>query len=377
MNAPLPLRHKALIEERYAIVVAILLVLAAAGAWGVYTTHVAPEAQTEEHVTASWTAAGEFDHGATVVNASDPFDEGTRVSDRTMYFTQLMPELDGTYVYHYTGGEGSVDAHTELDLLIRSVDNHGEEVFWEVTEPINETNTIALEPGETHETAFTVDVNATNDRIAEIQESLGDSVGNVEVVVRAQTTIEGSVEGESVEDTNEHVLRIEPSRSTYRAENPTTNVETYESVERTSVPAEIGPLRSGGSLLLLIGSLVGLAAVSTAKRNGLLVAEAERPLVEHSRERDEFDDWISRGRFPREILEQSKVRIDSLEGLVDVAIDSERRVIEDTQTGSYYVVDDLVYAYDPPANVMSPFKSEEAGEPDNRSADDDGTDSDA
>lgn len=61
--------------------------------------------------------------------------------------------------------------------------------------------------------------------------------------------------------------------------------------------------------------------------------------------RERFDEWISRGRVPKDTGQRS-VYVESLEDLVDVAIDSSKRVIRDPERDQYVVIDgDIVYRY--------------------------------
>ncbi len=354
------LRLRALLEERYAIVLVALLLLVAVGTWGVYATHVDPGAETEERVVSAWSSTAEFDHGSTVQNDTGPFAEGEELTNRTVYFIRATPELDGQFSYRYDAGGGGVDAHTELELVVRAVDDEGE-IYWQATEPLGDARTEELGPGDRHELPFAVDVNATIARIDAIEEELGASPGTTETLVRARTTVDGTVHGDPVSESYEHDLRIEPDGSTYRVdENPA--VERYESVREVTVPVEYGPLRSVGTVLLFVGSLIGLIGLVAARRTDSLLSEAERRRIEHARERGEFDDWISRGRLPPEIRDHPRIEIESLEELVDVAIDSDRRVIEEPGAESYCVVDDgYLYAYTPPADREPPM-IEEGGE---------------
>lgn len=348
------LKVRALLDERYLVAVAVLLVLVALGAWGVYATHLSPGVDAEEQVVSSWSATGEFDHGATVVNGSEAFPEGSEASNRSVYFTRAMPELEGAYRYRYRAEDGTVDARTRLEFVLRSVekDNDGdvEEVYWEADYLVDERTHEGLAPGEAHEMLFAVDVTRANERIDRIEERLGTDPGTVQLLVRARTTVEGTVDGEPVEETTTRTLRVEPAESVYRVDGPASTEETHRTVERRSVPVEHGPLRSVGSVLLLLASLGGLAGLSYAGRDGRLLSEEERRLVDHASEREAFDDWISRGRLPDSVTDRPRVEVASLADLVDVAVDSDRRVVESTEDPAYYVVDgDVVYAYEPPA----------------------------
>ncbi|MDY6780441.1 MAG: DUF5305 family protein, partial [Halobacteria archaeon] len=56
-----------------------------------------------------------------------------------------------------------------------------------------------------------------------------------------------------------------------------------------------------------------------------------------------YSEWISEGSVPEEA--DASVRMESLEDLVDVAIDSNRRVIHDADEGVYAVIDDATSYY--------------------------------
>jgi len=80
------------------------------------------------------------------------------------------------------------------------------------------------------------------------------------------------------------------------------------------------------------------------------VSESERTQLEYSQARSDLDKWISVGAVPpRE--GRTIVTLGSLRDLANVAIDSDRRVIERPDATPRFVVldDDVRYIYDPPA----------------------------
>lgn len=353
---------RALIDERYVLVVAVLLALLVVGAWGVHGAHVSPDTEVEERVAASWTATGGFEHGATVVNGTDAFAEGEEVTNRTTYFTNPMPVLEGTFVYRHDAPE-AVDAETEAEIVIRSVERTDDEVsqvHWSITEPLDSNRTEGLAAGKNQTVPFEVDVDDATARIKAIETELGTSPGTVEVLIRAETSIEGTVRDESIEDTTEARLRIKPGQDAYEVENQA-GEESYETIERTPVPVDPGPVRSIGSVLLLVGSLSGLAGLAAARQHDALVPEDDRDRIAFSRERAEFDDWITRGELAADLRDRPRIAVDSLKGIVDVAIDCNKRVIEDDKT--YFVVDDeLLYVYDASERAWRTERVERAGD---------------
>jgi len=80
------------------------------------------------------------------------------------------------------------------------------------------------------------------------------------------------------------------------------------------------------------------------------VSAAERRRLAHARERAELDDWITTARVPPESSDRPVVDVETLDGLVDTAIDTDQRVIEDAATGTLWVwTGTAAYRHDPGA----------------------------
>ena len=138
----------------------------------------------------------------------------------------------------------------------------------------------------------------------------------------------------------------------YRVSDPGTVTESGRTTDRVTVPVTPGPLRRYGGPLALALGLVGLGTVAAVRSRGLLeVSPAERGWLAYRRDRESFDDWVTTGRVPGALIADDAVAVDSLEGLVDVAIDADGRVIEDIERDRYVVVTErgVGYVYDPPA----------------------------
>ncbi|MDS0473660.1 DUF5305 domain-containing protein [Natrinema sp. 1APR25-10V2] len=344
----LVVRARAALDEWYVVAVVALLALALVGGWGAYAAVAGSAEQTSRQPAEAWSATGSFDHGAEVQRENEVYPVGTRLSDRSVYFTRVTPELEGNFTYRYDADAGDVTADVELERVIRSADDQRE--YWEVNKTIAETTVESLGPGETATTDFAVDVPATVNESERIQESLGGSPGSVETTVVATVTIQGTIDGDPVERTERYELAITPDGATYGVDAPTTaDQPPREATDPTTTASSAGFVGPIGSVLLLLASLGALGALAVARANGTLApSEAELERLRMQYEREEFDDWISRGSLPNEVRERSRIEVSTLEDLVDVAIDCDRRVLEDEAAGGYYVVDgDSLYAYEP------------------------------
>lgn len=337
------LRLRRALDDWFAVVVAVLVLTALVGGWLTYTTHVEPGTHVEERTSVLFDRTVEFDHGATVSQQNSVFPVGARLADREVYFTAIAPVLDGSVAVTYGSPNGdAVELTTRLTLVTRSVVRRGdaETVYWSVSEPLAPPSTVTVEPGRTVRTRFSVDVGEVTERAERIRDELGTSPGRTEAIVVADLRFAGTVDGRPVDTTADYSLRIEPGGGTYEVTEPDTGTETVRTTERVTVENEYGPIRSAGAPALLGGSLVGLALLLFGRLTGrLAVSEREREALSFAAARSEFDEWITEGRLP-DGPRKPVVRTASLEGLVDVAIDTNERVVHDTRTDRYVVLDD-------------------------------------
>jgi len=341
------------IADNYRALLVVALLVGAAGGYLTVAAAGSGATETVTRQTSSWESSGEFTHRATVRNGTTAFAEGTVLRNRSVYFFRTTPILDGQFVYGYeaTGG-GDLDVNTSVALRYQSVsaaDEGNRTVYWRVERPLNRSSA-ALSPGERARTPFSVNVSAANAEAQRIDQELGGTPGDVEVVVVARVTVEGTRNGQPVETTRVYRSQLVPSDGTYEVQNDGPRTTGANQTARRTVPAGSDPLRSRAGLALLAVGLAGLAGLGLFRRSDqFTVTDAERALSAYESEREEFDEWITTGQLPDSTFDATRIEVDSLAGLVDVAIDSERRVIEDTTRGTYVVLSDgYRYVYYPP-----------------------------
>ena len=358
-----PISYRLLLD-RYAVLVAVVGILVLfGGVFLVYTTATAPETVTEtETVTdGTWTVESEFTHGAEIQRDTTVFSEGDRLSNLPVYFAELAPRLDGEYTVRQRGDLSSVETVVTVEQVIRHVteSEDGEEVvFWRETEPVTteEFGGSGGAPGEMN-VSFGVNVTELGERVTTIENQIGASPGTTEVLLVAETTATGVVSEQELTESRKSRLVIEPGAGTYSVETETAEPSTREATRtvRQEVPnpeASSTPRLVGGALLALLGGVTA-GGVSLGRYAGLTtVTREQRQGYEYGQARETFDQWISRGRVPSGAHET--VELASLEDLVDVAIDSERRVIETTGDSVSYVVlvGETRYVFEPPAAVV-------------------------
>ncbi|MFP9061381.1 DUF5305 domain-containing protein [Natrialbaceae archaeon A-chndr2] len=356
------IRLRALLDRRFLLVVGLFIAIVVAGGWLAYEPHVAPATIEDSQPTGTWEEQPTLSHQAEIQRANPVFPVGETLRNQGLYYTRLSPELQGTYAYAYEAPDGELDTTVDVFLVLQSVDDDGN-AYWTERERLERDSVEDLQPGQEMQLSFDLNVSDVEPRIEAIESGLGASPGTSEATVVVETTVSGTVNGERISNRHVGEYVLEPTGSTYSVQTNTENVGERTFTETVEVDERYGPLRSYGSLALVVFGLVGIATLGYGRHADLLaVTDDERRLLEAASQREEFDDWISVGHVEEADLEGPRIEIANLEGLVDVAIDSDRRVIEDPQQGAYYVVEGDVYHVYEPADRVLEDDGDEAGE---------------
>lgn len=340
--------------ERWSLVLLVLCAgLALTGGYLAYDAHMTTEEIQEEEIVGTWTVDSSFEHSATVSQGAPVFNRGERLQNRKLYFMEVSPTLQGVYTVGHRNSEGEdASASVEITRVIRSVENTqaGDVVHWSDREQMKRSLGLQLDSGEEANVTVEIDISALNEQILSIEEELEAAPGEPEILLIAETEMESTVNGKLVTDQRTERLVITPETAAYRVKRDEQGLGRYEvntTVTRTAQPS---PLAAYGSILLVLVGAVGAVAIWFGERSGAFaVTELERERYRLEATRYEFDEWISAAHLPENAPEE-RYEVDSLEDLVNIAIDSNRRVLED---GSQYWVrvDDVVYCYEAPLRV--------------------------
>lgn len=343
-------RTHLLLTDNIQYILAILVVTALFGAFLAYTPYVDPGTDVEEFEESSWSSTAAFTHQATVTQQTAVFDEGETLTDRSSYLEAVSPRLNGSYSYQYEASSGgSLDVTTDLTLVLRSADEETE--YWREQSQLASVTEESVPPGQETVASFSVNITALNERIDEIEEELDGTPGNTEILVRAHLTLVGERNSLEIDEESTHEMTIESQGNVYTVDGADPVTDSDQQFGQETVEASYSPLRTIGGPLLLVVSLAGIAGVAIGRRQGWFsVTEKRREWMAYQASKSEFGEWISNGSVPTELEDRTVIDVDSLEGLVDVAIDSDRRVIADQSRGVCVVVlEDAVYRYEPPA----------------------------
>lgn len=310
-----------------AIVLVVLGLAAIAGAGYVYTNPPVEEIPPEETNVQQFETS--VDTIATVTGETPLYNQSETLRNLPVYFTNVSSNLTLSI-------QSSVPAEQPVNLthrltLYQEATRDGT-VFWDRTRVLAaEDRTVTTGALRTN---TTVNVSALSDDIGRIESAIG-GVGALATEVRLTVTYEsdsysGELTSSSPINIAENAYWLQSELSASQTQSQTTGGGTRQlSPDMTLV---------GGLAILGLLLLAGGVALALWSSRGVDVYELEMEVY-----RSQYDEWISEGEFPTGSNKQY-IYISSIEDLVDVAIDTGKRVIYDPDLETYNVVDgDLIY----------------------------------
>jgi hypothetical protein len=349
VEGPTALRARALVASWFTVLITVAVALAVIGGAAAYTAHVDPGTTTEQVERTHWRADGGFVHSADVIRENPVFAVGSTLSNRSTYYTGPAPVLDGRYVLNYAGaGAEPATVGLDADLVIQSA---GEETVYWSNQTSLDTAAQSVAPGESVGVVFSFNATELAERRSSIQTALGDTEGEVSTFVAVDVTVAGTANGEPANLSFTHRLPVSVGGGTYSVGPEETGSQPITTTRTVTSPREYGLFWSfGGPLLLLLG-VGGLGALVVGRRrDAFALSAAEHDLLAFRDERAEFDEWVVRARLPDEFDGRTRADAESLEDVVDFAIDAGTGVVEDPESGLFYAIaEELVVVYEPPA----------------------------
>jgi hypothetical protein len=340
MASTTALRLRRLLARRGPLVVMVLALVGAAALGGGYYVYTTPPTTEVTDATDQQTVRTELLTAGETSGETELFGAGRELENEPVYLDASVEQL--RLNLQTTAPQGTsmeVDQRVVLELRAETT----EETFWSEDRQLVRETAVADRAAVTQ---TTLDVAALRDRLAAVEGDLGDA-GTLEARLRLEVDYDtGTYEGSITERAS-----IALESGFYSVGSPTAEETRERSVTRTAtVP------RSQLTYLLPMG-LGGVSLVGALWAAGWWYRNAEAVEVEQVTrrlQRARHAEWISTGVI-EELDADQRVRIESLEGLVDVAIDSDRRVVHDPVEGMYAVRDgETVYYHgEPPVSALT------------------------
>ncbi|MFC5365367.1 DUF5305 family protein [Salinirubrum litoreum] len=255
---------------------------------------------------------------------------GTRLWDKPVYVSAATPTLD-LHANTTVPADEQVTVETRISLRYRATADG--ETVWERTvtladREVTVTNGTAL-------TTTTLDTDRVRERASNYQQEFGRA-GDVQVHLRVETSYESTAYTGDLNASS----RVEFTDRGYGMTESMADGHSRSTTEMHEETVPPNPLVYGGFGLLGLCSLIGagLLVVTTREDIGPAVgpdrdSETLREELRHVR----YDEWISAGRLAPSTGER-RVELATLADLVDLAIDSNERVVHDDSRGLYGVL---------------------------------------
>jgi hypothetical protein len=313
-----------------------LVILGVGAAVGAYVTYTSPASETITETENREEISTTLTTSAVVTGNTSLYEQGERLEGRSAYLFRATPVLQ----FHIdTNVPDNQEVKVYHKLQIRNQASRGGVAFW------NGTRTLLANQTATSSGGVSLSASTNISDIRQLRQRLQTEV-NVGIF-ESELYLSVEYQTETHEDSMELVSPITFSGGGYWLEEPMADTNTHtEETSRTVSKRDMSTVQLFAAVALLC--LVGAVGLGIGHVRSPDIAELESELF-----MNRYDEWISNGEFPTNIKKQY-IYIDSLEDLVDLAIDSSKRVIYDSDLEAYSVMDgDLVYYYASDPTVIS------------------------
>ncbi|KXB07651.1 hypothetical protein AKJ51_00440, partial [candidate division MSBL1 archaeon SCGC-AAA382A20] len=300
-----------------------------------------PETFTETGTRPLYTFHGKYTHEAKVVENNPIWPTNKTLRNQPIYYLSLSPDLEGEFVFRILGADSSSGNFTlDTDLAISSM--REENALWSYSLDMKrKTLNLSESSGITR---FEITIQRIENIIENVQNSLDFTGGSINTKIVTEVTINGEIEGRPYENESKtYEMPLNIGGTTYSIGSNLSREETVRESYNVEREREVPLRRKIPYIILAVAPLIVLGYISFEWRR-IDPSEIEEMKEEH--ERGRFDEWISKGKIP-DLDFEADIKVESLEDLVDIAIDLERRVIYDRDKSIYYVLyEDMLYTYE-------------------------------
>lgn len=324
------LRIKRVIAEQGRAISILLVgvaVLSLAGAGWLAANPITTDSVVQRH---SQTVESNVSTSAVVVEESELWESRQRLEDKPVYLLSSTPHLILTPSVDVP--PGTERTTQRLTLVYRAT--RDDRTFWRSERVL--VNDTAVEPGGTVESTAVVNVSSVRERVRELRSETAGA-GSISVALRHDVVYETDRYAGTLNAT----APLAFGGGAYAIGEGLSAGRTHTTPIVTTAPAPYND-----DLVEALG-LVGVAsALGTVVVRRLARTLPEPDVIERKLTRARYSEWISEGNLMLAGASQH-IPMDSLDDLVDLGIDSKRRVIHDPDRSRFVViVDDVLYYYE-------------------------------
>lgn len=267
---------------------------------------------------------------ALVTGESSLYRQGNRLRDQHIYFTSATPNVTLT-VRTTAPPDETVDLAHRIELLTQATTDGT--VFWERSRDLTAHDATASDG--TLNSSTTIDINELKKRLDPVASEIGPD-GSLQVSIRVTTSYATDHHSGTLTDTA--AIRLS-GRSYSVAPLSLETTESTQSTRQVRLPSRnvfeyIFPAGFGTVAMLLAG-VIGVSHRRLPSRD--ILADRVHRL--------RYSEWISAGTIPTS-MDSQPVRIETLDDLVGIAIDTKKPVLFDERQDVFAVIDgSVVYHY--------------------------------
>lgn len=269
---------------------------------------------------------------------------------RAAYFMAAEPEIEVIPRVEVTGFVQGIVNGTIRSRVILQVVNDKSQAYWSYLLSETKEEAFTLSEGMSNQESRSVytankivlDAVLANDLVTQISEELMFMTGLFQMVVVSDIHMVGEVNGNPIDKTiiQELPVTLQQIYFTLPKSEEIASEITVTGAGDTTERKNASPMEIVRNNLLQI-SITLISAFML-----IIVLPGRTAKSKAAAEHRRFKEWITEGSV--EIKDWLNINILSLEGLVDLAIDLDKRVIYDVRIHKYYVLtEDIVYVYDP------------------------------
>ncbi|QCJ45983.1 DUF5305 family protein [Haloprofundus sp. MHR1] len=280
---------------------------------------------------------------ATIEHDSALYSQGETLSNMPVYPRSSAPTVIVSAVTNSSSG-APVQGTQRISLVYEAETSSGE-TFWKQTQRLQKTNVAT--PSQRVVSSAPVNISAVDQRVAQLESEIRDA-GRVYVYLQVDSQYSTDTYEGLLSDRGEIVIRdgsYEIEHISMQNEHRTTENQIQplsSKVFSLSLPILGLVVVPHTTLVFVLVALSGaVGSVATVVYADDCDPERERAALHKAR----YAEWISAGTLPQNLTHQA-VQIETLEDLVDVAIDSEKRIVYDVSQSRYAILDgEIVYIY--------------------------------
>lgn len=312
-------------------IIAVVLVFVGVSAIGVSlwiyqhppTTQVTDEVKQERIQTSLSTAA-------TATGETDLYQQGTQLNNEPVYLQKTAPTVRLILKTRVFGG---TDVLIKQRLVLVTSAVHKGTVFWRETRTLVSTHSTT---GHQAVSRATLNVSKIRNRLANQSKAIGDA-GKLSSHLRFRVHYEtGQYTG-----TFSRQLPVSLGSSWYEIPTSTVTRERHTTRTRTET-AQQDRLTYLATAAVGFMSIFGGIAVALLWKRRLRDVDIER--LTRKIQHQSYNDWFSSGTLEN-VEVKRRIPVESIEDIVDIAIDSNLRVIHDADRGLYAVMTDTTLYY--------------------------------